>query len=144
MAKYELQMPLITRRSCIAGAFVALALAWNGITEAASQPESRSTEVEQWGLYEVALSGPTNGNPFVDVRVTTRFDQGDDSIEATGFYDGDGVYRARLMPPKPGLWRYRTASSVAALNDHRGEFTVTKCSARNHGPVHVTNTFHFA
>ncbi|MGA2175244.1 MAG: DUF5060 domain-containing protein [Verrucomicrobiota bacterium] len=49
--------------------------------------------VEQWGLFELALKGPTNGNPFLDARFSARIRQGTSSVEANGFYDGDA--RAR-------------------------------------------------
>lgn len=100
--------------------------------------------VEQWGLYEVTLKGPTNGNPFTDVRLAARFTQGTNSVEASGFYDGDGVYRMRFSPAAQGVWKYETISSATELNGKTGKFTVTKPSVANHGPVHVTNTFHFA
>lgn len=100
--------------------------------------------VEQWGLYEIALSGPTEGNPFLDVTLSARFSLGADSTEAAGFYDGGGVYRVRFMPSKPGQWKYTTTSSAPALDGRTGEFAVTKPSPGNHGPVRVAKTFHFA
>lgn len=100
--------------------------------------------VEQWGLYEVTLKGPTNGNPFLDVRFAARFAQGYDAIEVPGFYDGNGNYRVRFMPERQGAWRYETLSDAPELNGKTGEFTVTQPSASNHGPVRVAQTFHFA
>src|SRR6185312_11920042 len=100
--------------------------------------------VEQWGLFEVALNGPTNGNPFLDVKFSAKFTQGDSTIEANGFYDGDGIYRVRFMPDKQGEWRYTTESSSPELNGKSGEFTVTTPSPKNHGPVRVAHTYHFA
>jgi hypothetical protein len=38
------------------------------------------TTVEQWGVCEITLPGPTNGNPFLDVRFAARFAQDDDFI----------------------------------------------------------------
>ena len=67
--------------------------------------------VEQWGLYEISLQGPTGGNPFLDINFSARFTQGDDSIDVPGFYDGDGNYRVRFMPQKLGLWKYRTVAA---------------------------------
>lgn len=95
-------------------------------------------------MFEVTLKGPTNGNPFLDVRFAARFAQGYDSIEVPGFYDGDGNYRVRFSPEKQGTWKYETSSSVPELHGKNGEFIVTKPSLGNHGPVHVTNMFHFA
>src|SRR5450756_446015 len=89
--------------------------------------------VEQWGVYEVALNGPTNGNPFLDMKFSARFTQGDSTIEANGFYDSDGIYRVRFMPEKKGKWSYSTASNAKELNGQSGEFTVTPPSANNHG-----------
>ena len=100
--------------------------------------------VEQWGVYEVALHGPTNGNPFLDMKFSARFSRGDLTMEANGFYDGDGIYRVRFMPEKLGEWKYETFSSAPALNGKTGEFTATKPAVQNHGPVHVANTYHFA
>ena len=102
------------------------------------------TNVEQWGVFEVALNGPTHGNPFLDAKFSARFTQGDATVEANGFYDGDGMYRVRFMPEKLGDWHYVTESSCAELNGKSGGFNVTKPSKNNHGPVAVTNTFHFA
>ena len=100
--------------------------------------------VEQWGLFELALPGPTNGNPFLEVRFAARFHQDYDSIEAAGFYDGNGTYRVRFMPQKQGQWRYTTVSDAPELNGKSGGFRATPPSPGNRGPVRVTNTFHFA
>ena len=100
--------------------------------------------VEQWGLFEVALKGPADGNPFLDVRLTASFTDGARTHEINGFYDGDGVYRIRFMPDVPGEWRYETKSNRWPLTDKSGVFTVTPPSKGNHGPVRVHNTFHFA
>jgi len=100
--------------------------------------------VEQWGVFELTLSGPTNGNPFLEVKLSARFTQGTNVLEASGFYDGEGVYRVRFMPPVVGEWTYETRSNVRKLNGTAGHFTVTKPGPENHGPVGVANTYHFA
>lgn len=100
--------------------------------------------VEQWGVFEAALHGPATGNPFVDVTLEATFAQDGISRVVPGFYDGDGIYRVRFMPDRPGRWTYRTSSSDAALAGQTGAFTVTSASGANHGPVRVAHTFHFA
>ena len=95
-------------------------------------------------MYEVTLKGPADGNPFLNVRFAARFSQGYDSIEVPGFYDGDGNYRVRFSPEKQGNWKYETSSNAPELNGKSGEFTVTKPTGGNHGPVRVAHTFHFA
>jgi Domain of unknown function (DUF5060)/Domain of unknown function (DUF5605)/Protein of unknown function (DUF4038) len=100
--------------------------------------------IAQWGLFEVELHGPTTGNPFADTQLTATFEQDNTTQSVTGFYDGSGVYRLRFMPNKTGAWRYTTKSNVAELNDKTGQFNAVAPTAKNHGPVHVRNTFHFA
>ena len=34
-------------------------------------------EVERWGVYELALKGPREGNPFLDVQLRAQFKQGE-------------------------------------------------------------------
>lgn len=104
----------------------------------------RPNSVEQWGIYEVSLAGPTNGNPFLDVQFSARFSLGDTNVDANGFYDGGGMYRVRFMPRAQGRWHYTTRSNAPELNGQSGEFEVTAPAARNHGPVRVHNTYHFA
>jgi hypothetical protein len=111
---------------------------------AVSHSTLAADSVEQWGMYELTLKGPTNGNPFVEVRFAAKFSQGYDTLEVPGFYDGQGNYRVRFMPLKQGQWRYETVSGVPALNGKTGEFVATPPSAANHGSVQVANTFHFA
>ena len=100
--------------------------------------------VEQWDVFEVALRGPADGNPFADVTFSARFTQGNVSKEVAGFYDGDGTYRVRFMPEQAGQWRYETKSNRAELDGKSGELSVAGPGPKNHGPVRVANTFHFA
>ena len=100
--------------------------------------------VPQWGIYEVILNGPTDGNPFVDVHLSAVFSDGAHSLEAPGFYDGNGVYKIRFMPETQGAWHYETRANRWPLTKHLGSFTVTAPATGNHGPVHVHNTYHFA
>ena len=65
------------------------------------------SSVEQWGIFELSLKGPTSGNPFLDVRISAQFtsDYADSAAtDVTGFYDGDGIYRVRFMARNTGLW----------------------------------------
>src|SRR4051794_32104893 len=100
--------------------------------------------VEQWGVFELALAGPTEGNPITDVTLTAAFAQGDRRTVVWGFYDGQGQFKVRFMPDRPGEWRYVTSSNVPALNEKSGRFVCEKPSAGNHGPARVRNTYHFA
>ncbi len=57
-----------------------------------------TADVEQWGIFELALRGSAEGNPYLDVEFTAQFTYKHRVIEVDGFYDGDGVYRIRFMP----------------------------------------------
>lgn len=129
MRKHPLTVWLATLTSTVIASAAAIATADN---------------VEQWGLYEITLKGPTNGNPFVDVRLSAVFDNGVKTVEAPGFYDGDGVYRVRFMPDALGQWRYETKANRWELTGKTGEFKVAPPGKGNHGPVRVSNTYHFA
>ncbi|MDZ7374915.1 MAG: DUF5605 domain-containing protein [candidate division KSB1 bacterium] len=113
---------------------------WSQAVLAGSQPSA----VEKWDIFEVALSGPETGNPFIGVVLQGIFRQGQREFRVDGFYDGGGVYRIRFMPDSEGLWEYETVSNRRELHGHRGQFLCTPPSPGNHGPVRVRNRFHFA
>ena len=110
----------------------------------ATKPAVAANTVEQWGIYEITLNGPTNGNPFLDVRFSATFSNGSKTVEVPGFYDGAGIYRVRFMPDTPGVWHYETSANRWPLTKHLGTFTVTPATGNNHGPVRVRNTYYFA
>ncbi len=101
-------------------------------------------DVERWGMFEIVLEGPQTGNPFMEVELSATFQFGHRSIEAPGFYDGEGFYRIRFMPDAVGDWRYITHSNITGLDGIQGSLRCYTPSPENHGPVRVHNTFHFA
>jgi len=100
--------------------------------------------VEQWGLCELTLKGPKEGNPFLDVQLRAEFSFGNRTMSVEGFYDGGGVYRIRFSPDMIGQWTYRTVSNVAGLNNITGKVTATAPKGQNHGPVKVWRQTHLA
>ena len=127
------------------GAATTLAAALNPevLTAEPVIPPADSAGIEQWGLYEVALKGPSSGNPFRDVVVSAQFTQEHRTVDVKGFYDGEGNYRIRFMPDSTGTWSYKTTSSAAELNGHASQFTCTPPKPGNHGPVTTAHQFHF-
>ena len=105
---------------------------------------TQRTEVEQWGMFELTLTGSTDGNPYLDVELTGQFTFQHRTVEVDGFYDGDGVYRIRFMPDTQGTWQYRTRSNRDELSGAEGTVTCVAPAPGNHGPVRVANTYHFA
>lgn len=103
-----------------------------------------NSSVEKWGMFDLELAGPAEGNPFIDVALSASFRCGETTIKAAGFYDGGGVYKIRCMPTRVGEWEFVTSSNRSQLDQVSGSFTCTEPSAANHGPVSVHNQFHFA
>lgn len=99
--------------------------------------------VEKWGIYEVSVTGPQEGNPFTEQTFTGTFTGKNEKVTATGFYDGESVYKVRFMPSFEGEYTYQTCGSFDGAAT-TGSFTVTAPSEGNHGPVRVVNQFHFA
>ena len=99
---------------------------------------------EQWGIFEISLEGPQNGNPYLDVELSAIFTHKHRKITADGFYDGNGVYKIRFMPDTPGEWNYTTKSDTPELNERQGQFLCMEPSDDNHGPVRVIDRYHFA
>ena len=89
----------------------------------------------QWGLFELVLNGPADGNPYLDVDLTAVFESEGQTRNVTGFYDGDGVYRVRFMPETTGTWSYRTLSNRAELDGKTGTLDVGPAVQGDHGPV---------
>jgi hypothetical protein len=111
-----------------------------GLAVGAGEPAA----IPRWGIFELALKGPAEGNPFVDVSLTAVFAQQDRMVRTEGFYDGDGLYKIRFMPDSEGVWTYETRSNAAELNGQKGTFLCTAPAANRHGPVRVRNRYHFA
>jgi hypothetical protein len=105
---------------------------------------SSMTAVPLWDVFEASFAGPSDGNPFLDVRLEAIFSDAGREVVVPGFYDGDGTYRIRFMPDGLGEWRYRTRSNRAELDGREGRLQCGPARPGAHGPVRVRNQFHFA
>jgi hypothetical protein len=101
-----------------------------------------AVSAEQWDIFELTLKGPTEGNPFVDVKLSAELTQGGKVFRPEGFYDGEGVYKVRFMPDALGKWNYVTKSNRSQLNGKKGSFICTKAKEGNHGPLKIVNTYY--
>jgi hypothetical protein len=98
--------------------------------------------VERYGIHEVVLKGADAGNPFFDLELTATYTQGGETFTPEGFYDGDGTYRVRFMPPRAGRWTWVTHSNHPDLDGRTGAFDCVESA--NKGPVRVADVHHFA
>ncbi|MFP7761952.1 DUF5605 domain-containing protein [Marisediminicola sp. LYQ134] len=94
--------------------------------------------------FELELSGPRHGNPFVDVSLHATVEGPDGAHRVPGFYDGDGTYRVRYLPLAEGDHTLVTESNARSLDGIVVRFSVGGALQNDHGPVRVANTFHFA
>ena len=86
------------------------------------QLSAQVKKIPQWERFEIVLQGTAKGNPFADASLTATFwQQGGDTVNVQGFYDGDGRYVIRFMPINPGVWYYSIDSNIASLAGKRGE-----------------------
>lgn len=114
------------------------------LTSAGLLAETTTEKIERWGLFELELQGPEDGNPFVDVQLSAVFQKDDCQMIVDGFYDGEGLYKVRFSPPEIGHWNFVTESNSQILNQQSGSFEAVHPSSRNRGPVRIADTFHFA
>jgi hypothetical protein len=134
------RMMSVSRRSVLQGA-IAVGAAAATPAIAAADP----TRVERWGLYEIVLKGPAQGNPFDDVHIAATFACDGSEVLVPGFYDGEGVYRIRFSPPRLGRWTWRSRSNLELLDGKTGAVQCTEPTHANHGPVRVSRDgYHFA
>ncbi|WP_199613677.1 DUF5605 domain-containing protein [Paenibacillus alkalitolerans] len=101
------------------------------------------THAERWGLFELALEGTDEGNPYKECLLTAIFRHRERTVDITGFYDGNGVYRIRFMPDTEGEWTYKTASNYPELDGITGRLTCGAPAAGNRGPVRIRNRYGF-
>lgn len=113
------------------------------VIKAAPAAGQGAESVEQWGIFEFRAQGPSTGNPFVEVDFNARFTFGHRTVDAAGFYDGDGLYKVRFSPDTVGRWSFETRSATKTLDGLTGVFDCTPARAGNRGPVGTAHQFHF-
>jgi len=99
-------------------------------------------QIARWDVFEVVLTGPSVGNPYMEVDLSATFSNGERSLKVPGFYDGGDVYRIRFSPIETGLWSYVTQSNEEELSGQEGTFRCIPPEVDNHGPLKIINTFY--
>jgi hypothetical protein len=113
------------------------------VSDCYSQQQPGTISIERWKRFELTLQGPSTGNPFTSTTFSATFKHPDTTFTVTGFYDGNGMYKVRFMPDRPGTFTYTTKSNNKSLHAKTGRFTCMPASANNHGPVKVAGTYNF-
>lgn len=97
----------------------------------------------RYSVFEVAVKGPSTGNPFTEQSLKGVFSSGRENKTVRGFYDGDGIYRIRFMPMEEGMHSF-VISGTFLDRPLSGRFFVDQAEEGCHGPVRVIDTTHFA
>lgn len=104
---------------------------------------TQSNKIERWNVFELTLSGSSEGNPYKDTQLEAQFQHKQRIVKVDGFYDGNGVYKIRFMPDAIGEWSYSIRSHDTKLNGNAGSFVCIQASEGNHGPVRVRDATRF-
>ncbi len=107
-----------------------------------SQEFTYKDQCYQYGIFEVSLHGPQDGNPFLEQSVQGIFSNAQESVTTEGFYDGNGIYKIRFMPQYTGMYHFVLRASFVNT-PVSGKFYVNPHKQNNHGVVHVHDTYHF-
>ena len=69
------------------------------------------TQVEQYRLFEINLTGTTEGNPYQDVTLSADFTNAETGqiVVVGGFYRGNGNYSANSNTVSPMRMALRTS-----------------------------------
>lgn len=90
---------------------------------------------EQYKIFESDLTGTKQGNPYMDVWLKAIFTNNTEQFTVNGFYCGNGRYKIRFMPGKPGIWRAVTESNDPALHGISLTCECVPAQEGNHGRV---------
>jgi len=99
--------------------------------------------VEKYKIFEAAFEGPSDGNPFKDVKIRATFRHKKEIKQVSGFYDGNGKFKIRFLPDLEGHWTFAVKSNNGDIDGQKGAFECTAPTGKNHGIVRVANTYHF-
>lgn len=104
--------------------------------------KNKENTIEQFGIFEAEIAFEAVNDFHRNKKITGIFTSENERKEIKGFYDGNNVWKIRFMPSFSGLYKY-------SLSDENGwiyedSFLVNSAGQKNHGPVRVANTFHFA
>ncbi len=102
----------------------------------------KDIRVEKWDIFELDLKGPSEGNPYLDIKLSAIFSKGNQEVKVDGFYDGQGRYIIRFSPDEQGVWTYRTKSNTQQLSGKTGRLICVKPTGNNHGPLKIVNTYY--
>lgn len=101
-------------------------------------------QIRKWDLAEFTFSGPSCGNPFTEVTLDAVVSCRNRTYTVPGFYDGDGVYKVRILPDGEGPFTVELKSNAPELDGQKAAFECIPAADGVHGPVTIQDAWHFA
>ena len=73
----------------------------------------KQEEFHVWELTEITLKAKNSyENPYTDVDVWVQLKGPDFDKKVWGFWDGDNVFKVRMVAMTPGKWTWKSGSNV--------------------------------
>ena len=94
--------------------------------------------MRQYETFELQFVGEVLTADYADVSLSAAFTCGGETKTVKGFYDGEGVYKIRFLPKKPGEYSWKVSGAVNA----EGHETCEAADGVHHGLVKAVDT-HF-
>lgn len=91
----------------------------------------------QWEMHTLRLQAAELPAQPADVDLSVTWESDGRSIVVPGFWNGETEYLVRFTPPQSGEWRYKTQSSLPALNDLTGALSVEAAQASSAGGIQI-------
>jgi hypothetical protein len=91
-------------------------------------------EVHVWEKVELTFQAKRSyTNPYIAVQLWVDLKGPDFAKRCYGFWDGENIFRVRLLATSPGKWSWRSGSNQAdpGLNGRKGHFVAVAWSERD-------------
>src|SRR5436190_834969 len=109
--------------------------------------------IHVWEMKEITfMSEKVYSNYYKDVSCWIELKGPGFSKRVYGFWDGDNIFKVRVVATKPGLWKWTSRSNQPddkGLNNHSGQFTAIawteakkKENPNRHGFIRATTNGH--
>jgi hypothetical protein len=87
-------------------------------------------KMHTWELAEITLKSEKEySNPYTEVTCWVDLTGPDFSKRVYGFWDGDNIFKVRVVATKPGKWSWKSSSNQpddSGLNNKEGEFNAVE------------------
>lgn len=97
-------------------------------------------------VFEIAVTSSTvYGNPFTETRLEAEFTGPEGQrVKLSGFYDGEGSWKARFVPDREGIWRYRAVlAGKGNAAKKSGQFRCVPSARRGFIRISKRNPYRF-